>query len=175
MRDALRLLALFRPYAGWMLAGVAINVAVVLANVALLAVSGWFITSMGLAGLGLMTLNYFTPAAAIRGLAVLRTLGRYAERLVTHEATFRLIAGLRVWFYRHLEPLAPARLQHYRGGDLLSRIRADIDSLDNLYLRVVAPTAGALISSAALVWFMSGFSGAIALLDAAALAAAGVK
>ena len=58
-------------------AGVAINVAVVLANVALLAVSGWFITAMGLAGLGLMTLNYFTPAAAIRGLAVLRTLGRY--------------------------------------------------------------------------------------------------
>ena len=66
MRDALRLLALFRPYAGWMSAGVAINVAVVLANVALLAVSGWFITGMSLAGLGLMTLNYFTPAAAIR-------------------------------------------------------------------------------------------------------------
>ena len=174
MRDALRLLRLFRPYVGWMLAGVAVNVAVVLANVALLAVSGWFITAMGLAGLGLTTLNYFTPAAAIRGLAVLRTVGRYVERLVTHEATFRLIAGLRVWFYRHLEPLAPARLQHYRGGDLLSRIRADIDSLDNLYLRVVAPTAAALVSSTALVWFMSRFSVPIALLDAAALLAAGV-
>ena len=174
MRDALRLLLLFRPYAGWMAAGVAVNVAVVLANVALLAVSGWFITAMGLAGLGVMTLNYFTPAAAIRGLAVLRTVGRYVERLVTHEATFRLIAGLRVWFYRHLELLAPARLQHYRGGDLLSRIRADIDSLDNLYLRVVAPTAAALVSSAALVWFMARFSGRIALLDAAALLAAGV-
>jgi ATP-binding cassette subfamily C protein CydC len=157
-----------------MLAGVAINVVVVLANVALLATSGWFITAMGLAGLGLMTLNYFTPAAAIRGLAILRTLGRYVERLVTHEATFRLIAGLRVWFYRHLEPLAPARLQHYRGGDLLSRIRADIDNLDNLYLRVVAPTAAALISSVVLVWFMARFSGAIALVDAAGLTIAGV-
>ena len=174
MRDALRLLRLFRPYAGWMLAGVAVNVVVVLANVGLLAVSGWFITAMGLAGLGLTTLNYFTPAAAIRGLAILRTVGRYVERLVTHEATFRLIAGLRVWFYRHLEPLAPARLQHYRGGDLLSRIRADIDSLDNLYLRVVAPSAAALVSSAALVGFMSRFSGAVALLDAAALLVAGV-
>ncbi len=174
MRDVLRLLRLFRPYAGWMLAGVALNVVVVLANVGLLAVSGWFITAMGLAGLGLTTLNYFTPAAAIRGLAILRTVGRYVERLVTHEVTFRLIAGLRVWFYEHLEPLAPARLQHFRGGDLLSRIRADIDSLDNLYLRVVAPTAAALVSSAALVWFMARFSGMIALLDAAALAAAGV-
>lgn len=174
MRDALRLMRLFRPYAGWMLAGIAVNVAVVLANVGLLALSGWFITAMGMAGLGLTTLNYFTPAAAIRGLAVLRTVGRYVERLVTHEATFRLIAGLRVWFYRHLEPLAPARLQQYRGGDLLSRIRADIDSLDNLYLRVAAPTAAALLSSAVLVWFMSRFSGAVASLDAAALVVAGV-
>ena len=174
MRDVLRLMRLFRPYAPWMMVGVLANVAVVLANVGLLALSGWFITAMGMAGLGLMTLNYFTPAAAIRGLAVLRTVGRYVERLVTHEATFRLIAALRVWFYRHLEPLAPARLQHYRGGDLLSRIRADIDSLDNLYLRVVAPTAAAAVSALAMVTFMARFSGAVALLDAAGLAAAGV-
>ena len=174
MRDVLRLMRLFRPYAPWMMVGVLANVAVVLANVGLLALSGWFITAMGMAGLGLMTLNYFTPAAAIRGLAVLRTVGRYVERLVTHEATFRLIAALRVWFYRHLEPLAPARLQHYRGGDLLSRIRADIDSLDNLYLRVLAPTAAAAVSALAMVTFMARFSGAVALLDAAGLAAAGV-
>ena len=53
---------------------------------------------------------------------------------------FACSRSLRVWFYEHLEPLAPARLQYYRGGDLLSRIRADIDSLDNVYLRVLAPT-----------------------------------
>lgn len=174
MRTLLRLLRLFRPSTPWLLAGIALNSAVVLANVGLLAVSGWFITAMGMAGLGLMTLNYFTPAAAIRGLAVLRTGGRYLERLVTHEATFRLIAELRVWFYRHLEPLAPARLQHYRGGDLLSRIRADIDSLDNLYLRVLVPTAAALFCGVVLVGVMARFSGAVALLDAAGLLAAGV-
>ena len=174
MRDVLRLMRLFRPYAPWMMVGVLANVAVVLANVGLLALSGWFITAMGMAGLGLMTLNYFTPAAAIRGLAVLRTVGRYVERLITHEATFRLIAALRVWFYRHLEPLAPARLQHYRGGDLLSRIRADIDSLDNLYLRVLAPTAAAAVSALAMMAFMAKFSGAVSLLDVAGLAAAGV-
>ena len=76
---------------------------------------------MAIAGLGGPGVEYFAPAAGIRALAILRTGGRYGERLVTHEATFRLIARLRAGFYEHLEPLAPARLQHYRGGDLLSR------------------------------------------------------
>ena len=174
MKDLLRLLRLFRPYALWMLAGIALNPVVVLANVGLLALSGWFIAAMALAGLGEIRLDYFVPSAAIRGLAVLRTSGRYVERLVTHEATFRLLAALRVWFYAHLEPLAPARLQYRRGGDLLSRIRADIDSLDNLYLRVIAPTAAAMLACIALVAFLALFSGSVALVDGAGLAVAGV-
>ena len=142
MRDVLRLLGLFRPYRNWIAAGVALSVTVILSNVALLALSGWFIASMAIAGLGTQMIDTFAPAAAIRGLAILRTGARYLERLVTHEATFRLLSELRVWFYRHLEPLAPARLQAYRGGDLLSRIRADIDSLEKFYLR--DPRAGDL-------------------------------
>ena len=174
MRDLLRLLRLFRPYGWWMAAGIGLSTVVVLANVGLLAVAGWFIAAMALAGLGGPTIEYFTPAAAIRGLAVMRTVGRYAERLVTHEATFRLLAELRVWFYEHLEPLAPARLQSYRGGDLLSRIRADIDSLDNLYLRVIAPTAAAVVAAGLTVSFMALFSRSVALVDAAGLLLAGV-
>ena len=170
MRDLLRLLRLFRPYAWWMVAGIGLSTAVVLANVGLLALSGWFIAAMALAGLGGPTLDYFAPAAAIRGLAIIRTGGRYLERLVTHEATFRLLAELRVWFYEHLEPLAPAGLQAYRGGDLLSRIRADIDSLDNLYLRVIAPTIAAGLAIA----FLALFSPPVALVDAGALLLAGV-
>ncbi len=174
MKDLIRLLRLFRPYAHWMIAGVVLNLAVILANVGLLALSGWFIAGMALAGLGEIKIDYFVPSAAIRGLAVIRTTGRYVERLVTHEATFRLIAALRVWFYAHLEPLAPARLQYFRGGDLLSRIRADIDSLDNLYLRVLVPTAAAALSCVALVAFLAWFSGSLAMLDGAGLFAAGV-
>ncbi len=174
MRDLLRLLRLFRPYAWWMAAGAGLSTAVVLANVGLLALSGWFIAAMALAGLGGPTLDYFAPAAAIRGLAIIRTGGRYLERLVTHEATFRLLAELRVWFYEHLEPLAPAGLQAYRGGDLLSRIRADIDSLDNLYLRVIAPTVAAAIAVALAIAFLALFSPPVALVDAGALLLAGV-
>lgn len=174
MRDLLRLLRLFRRYASWMLAGIALSTAVVIANVGLLALAGWFIAAMALAGLGGPGVEYFAPAAGIRALAILRSGGRYGERLVTHEATFRLIARLRAWFYAHLEPLAPARLQHYRGGDLLSRIRADIDTLDNLYLRVVAPSVAALVAMVAMVAFLTLFSRPVALADGLGLLLAGV-
>ena len=174
MKDLLRLLSLCRPYARWMAAGIALNIVVILANVGLLALSGWFIAAMALAGLGSIPIEYFAPAAAIRGLAVLRTVGRYLERLVTHEATFRLLTELRVWFYEHLEPLAPARLQLHRGGDLLSRIRSDIDSLDNLYLRVLAPASAAVICVAVLVGLLTLYSVSTAWLLAAGLLVSGV-
>ncbi len=174
MRDFLRLLSFCRPYARWVAAGIALNIVVILANVGLLALSGWFIASMALAGIDAIPIEYFAPAAAIRGLAVLRTVGRYLERLVTHEATFRLLGELRIWFYGHLEPLAPARLQLHRGGDLLSRIRSDIDSLDTLYLRVLAPAAAAIISVTALVGFLTLYSVSAAWIEAAGLLASGV-
>ena len=108
MRDLRRLLGLFRPHARSLAAGVALQVVVILSNVGLLALSGWFIAAMALAGLGRAPIEYFAPAAAIRGLAIVRTVGRYGERLVSHDATFRLLSGLRVWLYARLEPLAPA-------------------------------------------------------------------
>lgn len=151
--DFIRLVALFRPYWKWMALGAAVSLVTLLANVALMAISGWFIASMALAGIAQMAFDYFTPAAAIRACAIIRTLGRYIERLVTHEATLRLLAQLRVWFYAGIEPLAPARLADLRSADLLSRIQADIDSLDHVYLRVLLPVvvgaAGALVMVAA--------------------------
>lgn len=174
MRDFVRLLSFCRPTLRWVMAGIALNVIVILANVGLLALAGWFIAAMALAGLGATPIEYFAPAAAIRGLAVLRTVSRYLERLVTHETTLRLLAKLRVWCYEHLEPLAPARLQLHRGGDLLSRIRSDIDSLDNLYLRVLAPTAAAIISAVILVGFLTVYSVSTAWIEAVGLLASGV-
>ena len=155
--DLWRLLMLFMPYWRWMIAGAVLSLLTLLANVGLMAVSGWFIAAMALAGVAGSTLNYFTPAALIRGFAIVRTAGRYLERLLTHEATFRLLAQLRVWFYIRLEPLAPAALQAYRGADLLGRIQADIESLNHVYLRVLVPlivaVSGTLLIVAALAIF----------------------
>ncbi|MGA0587763.1 thiol reductant ABC exporter subunit CydC [Dyella sp. KRB-257] len=172
--DMRRLWTLFRPYVGWMLAGALLANAALLANVGLLAVSGHFIASMALAGVAGIAFNYFTPAALIRAFALTRTGGRYLERLITHEATFRLLAQLRVWFYERLEPLAPARLQALRATDLLSRIQADIDTLNQLYLRLFVPVAVAALASVAIVAVMAVFSVPVALGTALLLASAGV-
>jgi ATP-binding cassette subfamily C protein CydC len=174
MTDLRRLLALFRPYRGWIALGILASLVTLIANVTLMAVSGWFIASMAMAGAAQMSMNYFTPAAAIRACAIARTGGRYGERLFTHEATLRLLAELRVWFYRHLEPLAPARLQYYRGGDLLSRIRADIDTLDHFYLRVLVPGVTGLLGGVACVTFLLLYHPRLALILAALLLLAGV-
>lgn len=174
MKDFWRLLRLLSGNWHWQVIGILLGITVVLTNVGLLALSGWFIAGMGLAGLGLIHIEYFLPAAAIRALAIIRTVGRYLERLTTHEATFRLLSELRVWFYVHLEPLAPARLQTHRAGDLLSRIRADIDSLDNFYLRVLAPSLVALVCTVAMVLFLAYFSAGAALADLLGLLLVGV-
>ena len=79
MSDLLRLLCLFRPYLAWLLLGVFLSLITVLANVALMALSGWFITAMAIAGVAGVSINYFTPAALIRAAAIVRTGGRYAS------------------------------------------------------------------------------------------------
>lgn len=173
MNELRRLLSLFRPYRGWMALGAFLSLLTLIANIGLMALSGWFIAAMALAGLAGVSMNYFTPAGAIRGFAIARTVGRYGERLLTHEATLRLLAGLRVWFYEHLEPLAPARLQQYRSGDLLSRIRGDIDTLDNFYQRILVPTVVALLITVLAFVFLAWFSLAVAVTTTALLLLAG--
>ena len=174
MRDLVRLLRLLGGSWCWQVIGVLLGITVILTNVGLLALSGWFIAAMGLAGVGSIHMEYFLPAAAIRALAIMRAVGRYGERLVTHEATLRLLSDLRVWFYIHLEPLAPARLQRHRTGDLLSRIRADIDSLDNVYLRVLAPSVTAVVCVIAVVAFLAHFSPGAAAADLLGLVLVGL-
>ncbi len=174
MRDLLRVLQHTRRYANWMALGIFAALVTLVANIGLLATAGWFIAAMAVAGASGTAINYFTPAALIRAFAIARSAGRYLERLVTHEATFRLLAGLRVWFFEHLEPLAPARLQQTRSGDLLSRIRADIDCLDNLYLRLLLPILVAVLGAGAAVAFLALYSGALAVLALAGLLLAGL-
>ncbi|WP_184947072.1 thiol reductant ABC exporter subunit CydC [Salinisphaera orenii] len=160
-----------RPYAGWFALGIGVSIVTVSANMALLAVAGWFIASMAAAGLAGVDMNYFTPAAMIRGLAITRTGGRYLERLITHDATLRLLTGLRVWFYRQIEPLSTVDLHN---GDLLARVRSDIDTLDHVYLRLVAPVIVGLVCLAgagAVMWL---YSPVVALVNLILLGIAGV-
>lgn len=172
MRELIGILRVAGSQWPWMAAGILLGVVVMAANAALMALSGWFIASMAVAGVTAVPFNYFFPAAAIRALAIVRTVGRYAERLVTHEAAFRILARLRVWLFRRLEPLAPAGLERYAGGDVAGRLRADVDALESLYLRIVAPlvTGGAAMVLAVLFAARWSVTAALALLVFLALA-----
>ncbi|WP_136066327.1 thiol reductant ABC exporter subunit CydC [Modicisalibacter radicis] len=174
MSDLRWWLALARPYLGWFALGIMLSVVTVAANMALLAVSGWFLASMAMAGLAAADFNYFTPAAMIRGLAIARTGGRYLERLVSHSATLRLLTGLRVWFYRQVEPLSPLQLQGLRSGDLLARIRADIDTLDSVYLRLITPAVVALVCLGGALLVLATYSATVALVNLGLMLAAGL-
>jgi ATP-binding cassette, subfamily C, bacterial CydC len=161
MRVFRLLLTMARAKWPWLLLGLACSVVTVLANMALLALAAWFLASMALAGVSGVLFNYFLPAGAIRTLAIMRSVGRYFERLASHDATLRLLADLRVRFFERLVPLVPAGLnkEDGRGGthsaDLFSRLRADIDLLDNFYLRLLLPAGTAVcVAGVSFVYFL---------------------
>lgn len=167
---------LMRHHLKWMALGTGLGLLAVASVVGLLALSSWFICAAAYAGLSLATaqlFNFFHPSIGIRLFAIGRTLARYAERVVAHDTTFRILHSLRGWFYIHLEPLAPSRLMMYRSGDILNRIVADIDALDNLYLRVLSPSVIALIITFLVTGFLWIFDPLIALFTALFLLVAG--
>ncbi len=168
MKDLWFFLKLFKPHSAWLAGGIFLSLLTALASIALLTLSGWFISSSAIAGLvaidgNTLIFNFMLPAAQIRALAITRTLGRYGERIVTHEATFRVLASIRSWFFRQLIPLVPGRLAAMRSGDLLSRMTADIDALDALYLRLLAPAVVAAVGVTAVTVFLAYYAPVISL------------
>ncbi|WP_372023409.1 ATP-binding cassette domain-containing protein (plasmid) [Tistrella mobilis] len=134
-----------------LLGGIAAAALTVLAGVALLGLSGWFITATAAAGSAAATalaFDVFRPAAGIRMLALLRTGGRYGERLVSHDATLGLLAELRERLFRAHAGPDRARALKARPARLLHRLTVEVDALDNLYLRVLLPAAAAVITAA---------------------------
>ncbi|WP_279023262.1 heme ABC transporter ATP-binding protein/permease CydC [Gibbsiella quercinecans] len=146
MRVLLPFLALYRRHTFLISLGIILAIITLLASIGLLALSGWFLAASALAGLaGLFTFNYMLPAAGVRGAAIFRTAGRYAERVVSHDATFRVLAHLRVFTFQKILPLSPGGIARFRQAELLNRLVADVDTLDHLYLRVISPLVSAAV------------------------------
>ncbi|MEY4474271.1 MAG: thiol reductant exporter, CydC subunit [Pseudomonadota bacterium] len=156
MRVLLPFLALYRRH--WLLIclGIVLTIITLLASIGLLTLSSWFLAGTALAGpAGLYTFNYLLPAAGVRGAAITRTAGRYTERLVSHDATFRVLAHLRVFAFQKILPLSPAGIARFRQSELLNRLVADVDTLDHLYLRVISPLMAAIVIIAAVTFGLS--------------------
>ncbi|OAJ92036.1 heme ABC transporter ATP-binding protein/permease CydC [Vibrio bivalvicida] len=161
MRDLLPYLKLYKKHWFGLSLGMLLAFLTLAASIGLLTLSGWFLSAAAVAGLTIAreTFNYMLPGAFVRGFAMGRTAGRWGERVVSHNATFKLLTDLRVFFFSKLAPLIPGRVSNLRDADLLNRLVADIDAMDHVYLRLVSPmivgTLGILGLTALVSWFDS--------------------
>ncbi len=158
----LRLARLAVSIKGWALLSVLAGAATVLSGVGLMATSAYIISEAALHP-SIAVLQ--VAIVGVRFFGIARGLFRYLERYLSHQATFRLLARLRVWFYQSLEPLAPARLLSYRSGDLLARILGDIQSLEDFYVRALAPPFTAILALSIVLIYISSFNRQLALVS----------
>jgi ATP-binding cassette subfamily C protein CydCD len=133
---------------------VLLGAATIASSVALMGTSAYLISA---AALHPSIADLAVAIVGVRFFGISRGVFRYLERLVSHRVTFHLLARLRTWFYTALEPLAPARLMQYRSGDLLARVVADVETLENFYVRVVSPPLVALVIAAATAFVLGLF------------------
>ncbi|TEA27557.1 heme ABC transporter ATP-binding protein/permease CydC [Candidatus Schmidhempelia bombi] len=165
MKALLPFLALYKRYLTRMALGMLLALVTLLSSLFLLSLSGWFLAATAFAGIaGLYTFNYMLPAAGVRGAAILRTTARYAERLVSHNTTFKLLAFLRILAFKKIVPLSSRQRQHYQKADLLNRFIADIDHLDHVYLKLLSPFITGFIAIIVLFLGLSPFNLSLAIL-----------
>ncbi|WP_260258640.1 heme ABC transporter ATP-binding protein/permease CydC [Vibrio intestinalis] len=152
MRDLLPYLKLFKKHWFGLSLGMFLGFLTLFASIGLLSLSGWFLSAAAVAGLTIAreTFNYMLPGAFVRGFAMGRTAGRWGERVVSHNATFKLLTDLRIFFFKKLAPLVPGKVSNLRDADILNRIIADIDAMDHIYLRLISPVTIGVVGIASL-------------------------
>ena len=163
MKPLFPFLSLYRNHFGRLLLGTILAITSLSASIGLLSLSGWFLAASFLVGSTIL-FNFFYPSSGVRGLAIGRTPSRYLERLVTHDATFRVLAELRISVFKKLIPLSPSGLNRFRNSELLNRLVADVDTLDTLYLNLLSPFISAIIVIAFMAIGLSFVSGLLTII-----------
>ncbi|WP_270168796.1 thiol reductant ABC exporter subunit CydD [Paenibacillus sp. SYP-B4298] len=139
-----QLLGFVAPYKWRMLIAVLIGFATVASNAGLMGVSGYLIAKAALRPENILLL--YVPIVGVRFFGIARGVFRYVERLVSHDLTFRILKQFRTWLYSKLEPQGARLLERQSSGGLLSSVISDVDQLQNLYLRVIAPPVVAMLA-----------------------------
>ena len=155
-----RLLRLLTPFSGRVALSALLGFLTVASSMGLMSTAAYFISR---AALQPSIAELQVAIVGVRFFGLSRGVFRYLERLATHEVTFRLLGGLRGWFYRAVEPLVPARTLHHHSGDLLQRATGDIAALEDFYVRGVAPPFVALLTGLAACLLMGSFSPSMAV------------
>jgi ATP-binding cassette, subfamily C, bacterial CydC len=170
-RTLRRLLALAGAPRGRVALSITLGAATVLFGAGLMATAGYLISR---AAERPAILSLTVAIVAVRFFGIGRPLARYLDRLVSHDLALRVLGRVRVRVYERIEPLAPAGLDGYRQGDLLSRMVADVDSLQNLHLRGVGPPLVALLAGAVAAGVSAAFLPTAGLVLASGLLVAGI-
>ncbi|MDG0809659.1 thiol reductant ABC exporter subunit CydC [Cohnella rhizosphaerae] len=140
-----RLLGFLRPYKGRLALAALLGFATVAANVGLMGTSGYLIAKAALRPETVLLL--FVPIVGVRFFGISRGVLRYLERLASHDLTFRILQRIRVWLYERLERGGVTLLERRSGGDVLGVMMSDVEQLQNLYLRVIAPPIAAALTA----------------------------
>jgi ATP-binding cassette, subfamily C, bacterial CydC len=171
MTTFMRLLHLVTPYRRSVGLVILLGFLALASSVALMATSAYLISR---ASLVTDVAELWIAIASVRLFAILRAIFRYFERLTSHRTAFRLLAHLRGWFFASIEPLAPARLSQHRSGDLIARSVADVETLENFYVRVLIPPISTGLAIACACAILGLFDVRLALVLLAFLLATGV-
>lgn len=172
MKSFVQLWQFFAPFKSRIALSLLLGFLTISAGIGLMATSGYLIASAALHPETILLL--WVPIVGVRFFGLSRSVFRYLERYVSHDLTFRILARLRVWLYQRIEPAAPAGLQNTRSGDVLSTLTSDVDTLQNLYLRVLAPPVTALFTFLLVYAIVSRWNAGIASALIALLLLAGV-
>lgn len=161
MKYLSRLLQFLQPNTKQILLSILFATLTIAASIGLLMTSAYLISKAALRpSIGAISV----AIVGVRFFGISRGIFRYIERLASHTASFKILADIRVWLYDAIEPIAPAGISKYKSGDLLNRLIADVDTLENFYVRVFLPPVVAIIIVLGVSAIMLTFSAWISLI-----------
>ncbi|HWQ46141.1 MAG TPA: thiol reductant ABC exporter subunit CydC [Longilinea sp.] len=166
MKTVIRLLVFIKPFIKTALLSLLLSTITVAANVGLMGTSAYLISA---AALHPSIADLQVAIVGVRFFGIARAGLRYAERLVSHSLNFHILTRMRVWFYQKLEPLAPAKLIFTRTGDILASAVADIETLEDFYIRVVSPPLVAIFATLGMGLFIGSIDHLLAFVLAVGL------
>lgn len=171
MKTLRQLISFLRPNSKEVVLSILFSTLTIGSSVSLLMTSAYLISKAALQpSIGEISV----AIVGVRFFGISRGVFRYIERLVSHSASFKVLADIRVWLYKAIEPIAPAGISKFKSGDLLNRLIADVDTLENFYVRVFLPPVVALVIVFGVSAFMLIFSPLVSLVLFLSLALVGV-
>ena len=171
MRSLLKLLSFLKPLIWLVVLSIMLGIAAIATGIGLLGTSAYLIAS---AALHPSIAELQVAIVGVRFFGISRAAFRYLERLVSHSVNLKVLSNLREWFYRQVETAPPAVLYTHKSGDLLNRVMADLETLENFYVRVVSPVIVALVVATGVSLFLGTYDASLGLCLAAGLILNGI-